>query len=158
MLNFISIYPIPLNTMTHMVNPYKEHRSKLRSAGESGRGGTVSPLPVGMLGSRAASQFFFGFLRPVDWLKSIQIWWFFSSFGFFYFHYILLWHWKTSNLAEQEIEIAIKYKYEIVQHPGYHYALLQITQNWFRGFLCGNSWRRVVGLESRVLDKLIFPF
>ena len=32
--------------------------------------------------------------------------------------------WKSSNLVEQAIEIAIKYKYEVAQHPDYHYALL----------------------------------
>ena len=71
-----------------------------------------------MLWSRVLSQKFFGFLRFMDWLKSIQIWWFSSSFfSSISLTFFLLWHWKTSNLVEQAIENTVKYKYEIAQLP-----------------------------------------
>ena len=47
-------------------------------------------------------------------LKSIQIWWFSFFFSFFLF-FFLSGHWKTSNLAEQAIEITIQWKCEIAQ-------------------------------------------
>ena len=54
----------------------------------------------------------------MDWLKSIRIWWFSSSFfSSISLTFFLLWHWKTSNLVEQAIENTVKYKYEIAQLP-----------------------------------------